>query len=352
MQVMVIGAGPAGSLAAILLARAGAAVTLIEQHAFPRDKVCGECLSALGRSVLQRHDLQRPLAAIGIELHRTHLVTPDYETALTLPAPMLGITRSRLDEFLLDEAMHAGATVLQPARAEAIEGTSVRVRLLPSNQLQTYSADRVIVADGRGAIVGVRPKLTGDLGIKTHFTDIRLDPGAITLFSGAGCYGGLAPVEGGRWNAAFAVPATWVRASGGDVEAVFTNIGRRHAPLADALVGSKRVRDWLAAPLPRYDVRDDWPGGVIPVGNAACAIDPIGGEGMGTALRSAELAVDAILTNRVGELAARYRRLWRRRSWFCRAGAKAFSSDRWAGYCVALAGSESVARLGLALIGK
>ena len=46
--IVVIGAGPAGSVAAALLARAGLDVILIEQHRFPRDKVCGECLSALG----------------------------------------------------------------------------------------------------------------------------------------------------------------------------------------------------------------------------------------------------------------------------------------------------------------
>jgi len=50
----VIGAGPAGSTAAMLLARAGWSVTLVEQHRFPRDKVCGECLSALGIDVLTR----------------------------------------------------------------------------------------------------------------------------------------------------------------------------------------------------------------------------------------------------------------------------------------------------------
>ena len=53
-DVTIIGAGPAGSTAAILLARAGWDVTLVEQSRFPRDKVCGECLSALGFDVLER----------------------------------------------------------------------------------------------------------------------------------------------------------------------------------------------------------------------------------------------------------------------------------------------------------
>ena len=58
-DVVIIGAGPAGSIAAIILARAGIDVVLIEQHRFPRDKVCGECLSALGIDVLRRLRLSR-----------------------------------------------------------------------------------------------------------------------------------------------------------------------------------------------------------------------------------------------------------------------------------------------------
>src|SRR5690242_4305666 len=68
-HIAIVGAGPAGSTAAILLARHGLPVTLIEQHRFPRDKVCGECLSALGIEVLDRLDLLEPL----LELHPTRL---------------------------------------------------------------------------------------------------------------------------------------------------------------------------------------------------------------------------------------------------------------------------------------
>lgn len=348
MHVAIIGAGPAGSLAAILLARAGVAATLIEQHTFPREKVCGECLSALGRSVLRRHAIEPP----GIELCRTRLVTPDYEATLDLPSPMLGITRSRLDAMLLHQAERHGVAVLQPARAEAIDGASARVRFLPTNDLSTITPDWIIVADGRGALFGDRPELTGDLGIKTHFADVRLDTNAITLFSGDGCYGGVAPVESGRWNVAFSVPANRVKAAAGDVHAVFDAVRRSHRRLDASLKDSTRIGDWLASPLPRYGVRSDWPPRVIPIGNAACAIEPIGGEGMGMALRSAELAVAALLNGHVASLPRQYRRLWRGRSLFCRLGGVAFASERWASACVSLADAPAVARIGLALVGK
>ncbi|HEY1629235.1 MAG TPA: FAD-dependent monooxygenase, partial [Tepidisphaeraceae bacterium] len=144
----VIGAGPAGSIAALLLARAGINVTLIEQHRFPRDKVCGECLSALAIDVLRRlrlsDELLKQAPAI---LNRAILFAMDGARAeVELPQPMWGISRLILDQYLLDAARKAGARILQPAR---YEGTHIRD--LESNRVQNLDADYVIVADGKGS---------------------------------------------------------------------------------------------------------------------------------------------------------------------------------------------------------
>src|SRR5436305_10621130 len=64
-DAIVIGAGPAGGTAALLLARAGWNVTIVEQHRFPRDKVCGESLGAMGVEVLDRLGLLEPLLQRG-----------------------------------------------------------------------------------------------------------------------------------------------------------------------------------------------------------------------------------------------------------------------------------------------
>ena len=102
----IIGAGPAGSTAAILLARRGWDVTLIEQQRFPRDKVCGECLSALAVEVLERHRLGPMLRKLGaVKLKRTSLVAVDgTEATVDLPRPMWGLSRVALDQALLAEA--------------------------------------------------------------------------------------------------------------------------------------------------------------------------------------------------------------------------------------------------------
>src|SRR5687768_7865769 len=104
-DVLIIGGGPAGSTAAIVLARRGWDVTLVEQHRFPRDKVCGECLSALGWEVLGRLGLRDRFRAEVVPLSRSSIYPRRGRPLhLSLPRPMWGISRIRLDGSLLDAA--------------------------------------------------------------------------------------------------------------------------------------------------------------------------------------------------------------------------------------------------------
>lgn len=327
-SAIVIGGGPAGSIAALLLRRAGWEVTLVEQHRFPRDKVCGECLSALGADVLRRLALFDELISRGaVRLGRTLLHAPSgLSVDVPLPAPMWGISRTILDGLLLDAAGTAGCHILQPARCERLTTgahPAAQVRDICTNRLRDLEADHVIVADGKSALVnGGAPAPSGDLGIKTHFTQVGGPRDAVELFGLSGCYGGLAAIEGGRWNAAFSVPAERVRRQRGDLAAVFAGIVEENSTLARRLAGARQSGPWLAAPLPRFAVRPSWQFGTTPVGNAVAAIEPIGGVGMGLAMRSAELAVEKLLDGgSPARLATSYRRLWRGRALACRGAA-------------------------------
>jgi len=313
----VIGAGPAGSVAALLLARAGWPVTLIEQHRFPRDKVCGECLSALGIEVLTRMGLDEELRSLDPVIH-THfaIYRPDgRHSRLTLPRPMWGISRKVLDSCLLRRAVESGVKLLQPARFERLDSQPprLRVRDLTSNQVRVLQPDQVIIADGKPAA----SRTTDDFGIKAHFCDVDGPRDTIELFGCDGCYGGLAAIEGNRWNAAFSVPAARLRRHRGNIDRLFAQIMRENRTLGRRLARSRQISGWLAAPLPRFAVRGGWPRDVIAVGNAAAAIEPIGGEGIGLALRSAEIAVATILARgptqdeQHSQTIAAYRRLWR-----------------------------------------
>ena len=233
-EVIIIGAGPAGSIAAIYLARRGRDVVLIEQHRFPRQKVCGECLSALGIDVLRELGLGERIAALGpAVLKRTILHSPDGNSAqLALPRTMWGISRFRLDRELLDIAAESGADILQPCRCEGVESGDrprVKVRNLATNRVTELECGSVIVADGKAT------GRTGSLGIKASFYDVDGPADSIELFGVDGHYGGLAPVEDGGWNAAFSVPARLAAAYGGDLEYLMGDVIKQNPMLKKRL---------------------------------------------------------------------------------------------------------------------
>lgn len=361
-EVVIIGAGPAGSVAALLLARSGWSVTIIEQHRFPRDKVCGECISALGIDVLERigmlHRLQRlePVSLSHAAIHAPN----GCSAKIPLPAPMWGLSRGALDAFLLDAARADGANVLQPARCESIDpGPPIRLRVrdLQNNQIVWLSPRHAIIADGRGALPTAPPPPTADFGIKAHFINVKGPRNMIELFGCDRLYGGLVAIESDRWNAAFSVPASRLRRHRGNIQSLFAQITSENRILARRLAGAGRVSDWLAAPVPRFPMAGHWHDGIISVGNAAAAIEPIGGEGMGLAMRSAEIAAEAMINAESprpfsfpdGE----FRRLWRFRRPFCRLTASAVSRPALSAVLLPLLKSfPSITRGAMTLVGK
>jgi 2-polyprenyl-6-methoxyphenol hydroxylase-like FAD-dependent oxidoreductase len=325
-------------MAALLLSRRGWQVTLIEQSRYPRQKVCGECVSALGMAVLERAGLKDCFLEAGaVRLTRALLHPPAGRAAtMPLPAPMWGLSRGAMDLMLLRAAGSAGAAIRQPARCESLGTTgafdpTLRIRDLTHNTVEDLAPAWALVADGKAALCGPAgrpPTATGDFGIKAHFELVAGPRDAIELFSTVGTYGGLAAIEDGRWNAAFSVPARMLREHRGDIAALFARLVDSNPTLGTRLANARRIGPWLAAPLPRFAVARKWPRHVIPIGNAAAALEPIGGEGMGLAMRSAELAALALVDPagfQPAVLSRAYRRLWAPRRAGCRAAAKVIS---------------------------
>lgn len=359
-DVTIIGAGPAGSSAAFALASRGWDVTLIEQHRFPRDKVCGESLSALGIEVLHRLGLATTIDALRPSiLHQTILHAPDgRHLAFPLPRPMWGLSRRALDTALLESARAAGVRLLQPARVESI--TPLTVRNLDSNRLETLSPSWIILADGKGALLPSRPPPTTDLGIKAHFEHVTGPRDAVELFGVRGHYVGLAPIENGLSNVAFSLPTARLDHFRGDLGALWHHLLTENPTLAARFTRARQTSPWLASPLPRFPVNGNWPPHVIPLGNSAAALEPIGGEGMGLALRSAELATAALdhaerthTPLPVRRLQTQFTRLWRTRRLACRTLARLLSSPSLAGDLLDLARDNTpLSRAAMALIGK
>jgi flavin-dependent dehydrogenase len=336
---------------------------LIEQRRFPREKVCGECLSSLGITVLERLGVAGLVRALRpTELRRAVLYSPDGRSCeLVLPQAMWGISRNALDETLLSAARDAGTKIIQPARCEAVHGGTAphaEVRDLSDNSVRRLEARFIVVADGKGALMPARRGATADLGVKARFENLSGPADAIELFGVRGHYGGVAPIERG-WNAAFSVPAARVAKYGRDLDLLMSAVIAQNVVLERRLAGARRVGAWTVSPLPRFGVRGHWPGGVVPIGNAAAALEPIGGEGMGLAMHSAEIAagaIDAALCSgrNIGrELPMRFHRLWHRRRYICRALALAMSHPPAARLTVMLGSAGAgLPELALAALGK
>jgi len=320
-DVLVIGAGPAGSIAALVLARAGASVALLDKAPFPRDKACGDFIGPRGLQVLA--DLGVPVPP-GLDVGDMVVVGPTGRrvilpcfTGLTYPGRARAVPRTVFDDALRSAALDAGAVAFtgradRPLRSGGeIDGFTVS----GGDELR---ADFVIGADGATSHVAHSAGLVEGSKVLWGFAvrcyvDQHVDLPAITLW------------EQTRWHA---FPGYgWIFPSSGGV----ANIGVGIGTLADRQVGAAAVRalpaylDHLVelglldraavTPLPRR--LGGWlkmgmvgttpaAGRVLLVGDAAGLVNPLQGEGIAQAMTSGRSAAEAIL-GLPGQAAARYR---------------------------------------------
>lgn len=315
-DALVIGGGPAGAASAILLAREGWRVILAERHAFPRRKVCGECLNAGSVELLDELGVGESFRRLaGPELRRTawlgtgaaaHGALPPCTASRYAYGRVLG--RDRLDPLLLERAATDGATVLQPVRARAIRAIEGGIEgdLLGAD-LATRLRVRIVVAahgswepapaeDAPGPPAHL-PHRPGDLfAFKAHFANARLGPGLLPVLSFPGGYGGIVVGDGARTTLACCVRRDALHrartAAPGTPAGVAVErwLVQHCAGLPDLLHGATRLGGWLSVGPIRPGVRvAAAPPRVFRVGNAAGESHPLVGEGIAMALQSAVL---------------------------------------------------------------
>lgn len=291
-RVTIIGGGPAGSAAAIHLARAGVGVTIIEARAFPHVKVCGEFISPAITGALESLISADELRAAGARrINEIVIEMGEKARSWTMPTPAWALSRSVLDGMLLNRARTAGTCVLSPMRVESVEyrDCDVRVTLADGSQIDS---DLVLHADGSGRLdrAGPIPLARGLLGHKCHVRPPEPIVG-VRMRIGQGGYVGTIGLEHGLATVALATRSDLIARSGGDADAMLSTLWPRYDP-------AWRVSDWLACGIVRSGYRSPGHPRSLRIGNAAAGVDPIGGEGIG-------LAIWAGLT--VGGLLTRYR---------------------------------------------
>jgi len=352
-DALVIGAGPAGASTAILLRLAGWRVILVEQQVYPRQKVCGECLSAgslalldqLGVGVAVRDRAGPELTQLGWMSGVSTLIAP-------LPPCREGpyrygraLGRDQLDAILVNRARELDVTLIQPAKVRSVRGESgnfeceIQLRAAEhaprqrSSRLTTHRVPVVIDAHGSwengpldGTRLGPHARRRGSdlFGFKASFAHATLAHGLLPVLSFPGGYGGLVIADSGRLTLAGCIRrdtlASWrAQLPGASAGAAFEAYLRTFCRgVREMLDVAHRSEPWLSVgPLqPRIRVGTCR---MFSVGNAAGESHPLIGEGMNMALQSAfmltgqlvEQPVRAIDVNRALGIQRRYRAQWR-----------------------------------------
>jgi flavin-dependent dehydrogenase len=344
-DVVVIGAGPAGSSIAIWLALAGWNAVLVEQHCYPRRRVCGECIAAGNLGLLDDLGVGTEFRAIaGPLLQRVAWMYAEDTVLADLPACVDGaarfgqaLGRDRLDELLLVRAKSLGVTVLQPAKVRGVRGEPGRFECdIEGSSHGTLRATMVVDARGswepvpnladEGRSETARPlRRRSDLfAFKAVFHEARLAAGLLPVIAFPGGYGGMVVCDGGRTTLACCIRRDTLRAcraarSGCSAgEAVEAYLLECCQGVRETLRGARRDGAWLSVGPLRPGIRIDAADRLFRVGNAAGEAHPLIGEGISMAIQSAAL-LSRMLTKQpaasidgylAGQLQRRYRATW------------------------------------------
>ncbi len=313
-EVIVVGAGPAGSATAFFLARAGVDVLLLDRARFPRDKPCAEYLSPQASRLLDAMGVlaeverlgashltgMRVRAPNGVEVHGQFAASHGFAGFRDTG---LGIRRLALDALLVRAAEAAGARLREQVRVVDLEFapgggragiTGVVVRDAAGGT-RTMRAPLVVGADGLRSVVARRAHLGGHgrwptrVALVTHYCGVDGvgDCGEMHVFAGG--YVGLADVGLGVTNVALVVGAHESPGMAGDAAGFLARRLARAPGIAQRLSRATRVTTVRAVGTFNWRARRAWAPGVVLVGDAADFFDPFTGEGIYAALRGGEI---------------------------------------------------------------
>ena len=330
-RVAVIGAGPAGCAAAALLARRGYTVTLLERKAFPRVKVCGEYISPAGHGALAAVIDPGRLREAGMTACDTLAIeladgTRDRCVEWRAPNPAWSISRAALDTLLRDEAERAGCVVQQPVSVRSVSYDDRGASVAFGDASERF--DLVVHADGLGRHdpAGPTPTIAGVVGHKCHYRPERPVRG-VRMRAGDGAYVGTIQVEGGLATCALVATREHIARAHADPDAMMAALWPGFEP-------ERRASAWSSCGVARSGYIEPGHRRSVRIGNAAAAVDPVGGEGIGLALWSAWTLASSMpdlnqaractaddLARAKSMLARRYRSRLRTRRPACRLGA-------------------------------
>ena len=317
-EVLVIGAGPAGSACARTLALAGVDAVLIDQHAFPRDKVCGDGLIPDACAALARLGVLEQVMAQAQAASHVGCVGPS-GARIDVPGTVAVLPRKQLDDILCKAAVAAGARLLPPARFDgplddAGPVTGARLRVGDASHeiratwtvLATGAVPQALIAAGMcerrtPSGIALRGYVKNDAMVgRVTALDVvwhrKLRPG----------YGWIFPCRDGVFNIGVGIAHSHNTLKDGklgmkdvNLREVFAAFTECYAPARELMAGGTLLGELKGAPLrcTLEGARFSRPG-LLVTGEAAGTTYSFTGEGIGKALETGILAAQAILAGR------------------------------------------------------
>lgn len=313
-DVLVVGAGPAGSACAHELARAGRDVLLVDQHVFPRDKVCGDGLIPDAHNALRKLGVHDEVMAVAQTARHVRCVAPRGGT-VDVPGTLAVLPRKQLDHILCRAAQRAGAELAMPMRFESplLDGERVvGARLKHSGGLHEVRARWVVLATGavpQAALaagvcerrtpsgVALRGYVKNDDMVE-RITQLQLmwHPRL------AGGYGWIFPCRDGVFNIGAGLTGSHIVRRNGrhamqdvNLRQMLDTFCELYAPARELMRGGTTVGEIKGAPLRCSLIGSAWSRpGLLVTGEAAGSTYAFSGEGIGKAMETGMLAAEAL----------------------------------------------------------
>jgi len=328
-DVIVVGAGPAGSATAYYLARTGLDVLLLEKSTFPRDKVCGDGLTPRAVAELIRMGVPTPesegwIRNWGLRTYGAgHRIEIPWPELAEMPSYGLAKARMNLDETLARHAVTGGARLVEGAavtgpvrheRSGRIQGVTVRAvdaKGRRTGEERTYRARVVVDAGGVSArlatTMGIEKNDNRPMGvaIRTYFKTPRHDdpmmeshlelwdgePGKSNLQPG---YGWIFALGDGTANVGLGSLSSTAKPTKLDYKGLFAQ-WMRNAPPEWEFTPENQIGPLRSAALPMaFNRKPHYSQGLLLVGDSGGMVSPFNGEGIAYALQSGRIAADVI----------------------------------------------------------
>ena len=334
-DLLIVGGGPAGSIAGLIAARAGARVRILERAAFPRDKLCGDTLNPGALALLRRLGGAPPIEARGLRVGGM-IVTGENGVEIVGRYPLAlhgrAIVRRELDALLLQAAIDAGCQVEHAVVRRAVVADDPRssngrrvVGVMVAGRgggERRVDAPVIIGADGRRSVLAFglglarHPSRPRRWAVGAYFADVLgSDPGSDPVSDPVSqveqqrrnsytfgemhvrknCYIGVAPVPGGLTNVCVVREVSAGDREFRDPVGIIANYLASDPRLRARFECARRVAPPVVLGPLAVDVCDGSFDGLLLAGDAAGFIDPMTGDGLHFAIRGAELAADAAL---------------------------------------------------------